>query len=200
MQTDNRDGQQHGPYSEAKVRAGLADGSIDQYDLAWHKGAKGWVMVSKIPEFSDVPLSPRSLSQASMADQYSSASNSRRSGLEEPRSASFPLVDRPPQRTQPVLAKSSVIKAGWICLVLAILTFWIPVVGFALFSASFILAIVSMCINQVRQGLVLLLSSIAAGVICYLIFLLVVFGIAGAASQHVQREMLKSFPSPMSHR
>jgi hypothetical protein len=50
-------------------------------------------------------------------------------------------------------AKSSAVKAGWICLILGFLTFWIFGFGFIFFIATFILAIVAMSSNRVGQGI-----------------------------------------------
>ncbi|SRR6266487_993059 len=63
-------------------------------------------------------------------------------------------------------AKSSAVKAGWICLILGFLTFWIFGFGFIFFIATFILAIVAMSSNRVGQGIALLVSSVGSGVIC----------------------------------
>src|SRR5215467_4834513 len=65
-----------------------------------------------------------------------------------------------------VAGKSSAVKAGWICLILGFLTFWIFGFGFIFFLASFVLAIVAMSSNQVGQGIALLVSSVASGVMC----------------------------------
>src|SRR5438105_14233443 len=63
------------------------------------------------------------------------------------------------QVANPVSTKSSAVKAGWICLVLGFLTFWIFGFGFILFVVTFVLAIVAMSTNRVGQGIVLLVSS-----------------------------------------
>ena len=70
-----------------------------------------------------------------------------------------------------VAAKSSAVKAGWICLILGFLTFWIFGFGFIFFLATFILAIVAMSTQRMGQGIALLISSIGAGVICAIISL-----------------------------
>ena len=57
-----------------------------------------------------------------------------------------------PQVANPVTAKSSAVKAGWICLILGSLTFWIFGPGFIFLVATFILAIVAMCTNCVEEG------------------------------------------------
>ena len=69
-------------------------------------------------------------------------------------------------------AKSSAVKAGWICLILGFLTFWIFGFGFIFFIATFILAIVAMSSNRVGQGIALLISSVGSSVICAIIGLL----------------------------
>ncbi len=82
-----------------------------------------------------------------------------------------------------VTVKSSAVKAGWICLLLGFCTFWIFGFGFVFFSVTFILAIVAMCSNQVKQGVILLLSSLASIVLCAVIFFAVVVGTVGAAAK-----------------
>src|SRR5213595_1490546 len=70
-----------------------------------------------------------------------------------------------------VSAKSSAVRAGWICLVLGFLTFWIFGFGFIFFAATLILAIVAMCTNRVGQGIVLLVSSVGSSIVCVIISL-----------------------------
>ena len=84
---------------------------------------------------------------------------------------SFQPNPETPQLAKPAPAKSSAVKAGWICLILGFLTFWIFGFGFIFFVASFILAIVAMSSNRVGQGIALLISSVGAGVICAIISL-----------------------------
>jgi DNA uptake protein ComE-like DNA-binding protein len=76
-----------------------------------------------------------------------------------------------PQVATSVTSKSSAVKAGWICLVLGFLTFWIFGFGFIFFVATFILAIVAMCTNRVGQGIVLLVSSVGSSIVCVIISL-----------------------------
>ena len=71
----------------------------------------------------------------------------------------------------PVAGKSSAVKAGWICLVLGFLTFWIFGFEFVFFVATFVLAIVAMSTNRLGQGIALLVSSVGSGVICVIISL-----------------------------
>ena len=75
------------------------------------------------------------------------------------------------QVANPVSTKSSAVKAGWICLVLGFLTFWIFGFGFIFFAATFILAIVAMSTNRVGQGIVLLVSSVGSSIVCAIISL-----------------------------
>ena len=72
---------------------------------------------------------------------------------------------------KPVAVTSSAVKAGWICLVLGFLTFWIFGFGFIFFAATFILAIVAMCTNRVGQGIVLLVESVGSIIVCVIISL-----------------------------
>jgi hypothetical protein len=88
-----------------------------------------------------------------------------------------------------VTVKSSAVKAGWICLLLGYLTFWIFGLGFLFFSATIILSIVAMCTNQVRHGVILLVSSIVSMAICALIFILVIAGTIGAAAQKASEDL-----------
>src|SRR5205823_14154850 len=76
-----------------------------------------------------------------------------------------------PQVATSVTAQSSAVKAGWICLVLGFLTFWIFGFGFIFFAATFILAIVAMCTNRIGQGIVLLVSSVGSSIVCAIISL-----------------------------
>jgi DNA uptake protein ComE-like DNA-binding protein len=75
------------------------------------------------------------------------------------------------QAATSITAKSSAVKAGWICLVLGFLTFWIFGFGFVFFVATFILAIVAMCTNRVGQGIVLLVASVGSSIVCVIISL-----------------------------
>jgi hypothetical protein len=87
--------------------------------------------------------------------------------------------------------KSSAVKAGWICLILGYLTFWIFGFGFVFFSVTIILAIVAMCTDQVVQGVVLLISSLASIAICAVIFMVVILGTFGLALQKAQEKQTK---------
>jgi DNA uptake protein ComE-like DNA-binding protein len=78
-------------------------------------------------------------------------------------------------------AKSSAVKAGWICLILGFLTFWIFGFGFIFFIATFVLAIVAMSSNRVGQGIVLLVSSVGSGVICAIMSLALLTNVFTAA-------------------
>ena len=84
---------------------------------------------------------------------------------------SFQPEQGTPQVAKPVPAKSSAVKAGWICLILGFLTFWIFGFGFIFFAVTFILAIVAMSTQRIGQGIALLVSSIGASVICAIISL-----------------------------
>ena len=76
-----------------------------------------------------------------------------------------------PQVAASVTAKSSAVRAGWICLILGFLTFWIFGFGFIFFVATFILAIVAMSTNRLGQGIALLVSSVGSSILCVIISL-----------------------------
>src|SRR5437868_13578333 len=78
------------------------------------------------------------------------------------------------QVANPVSTKSSAVKAGWICLFLGFLTFWIFGFGFIFFAATFILGIVAMSTNRVGHGIVLLVSSVGSTIVCIMISLALV--------------------------
>ena len=69
------------------------------------------------------------------------------------------------------VAKSLAVKAGWICLILGFLTFWVFGFGFIFFIATFVLAIIAMSSNRVGQGIALLVLSVGSTVICAIISL-----------------------------
>jgi hypothetical protein len=71
--------------------------------------------------------------------------------------------------TKPLPGKSSAVKAGWICLILGVFTFWIFGFGFIFFVATFVLAIVAMSTNRLGQGIALLVSSVGSGIVCLFI-------------------------------
>lgn len=88
-----------------------------------------------------------------------------------------------------VTVKSSAVKAGWICLLLGFCTFWIFGFGFVFFSVTIILAVVAMCTNQVKQGILLLVSSFASIALCALIFFAVVVGTVGVAAKKASDDL-----------
>jgi hypothetical protein len=73
------------------------------------------------------------------------------------------------------------VKAGWISVVAGACTFWIFGLGFLFFTAGIVLAVVALCTKQVRAGLYLLISSIAAMTVCGLMFFFLVLGAVGGA-------------------
>jgi len=111
---------------------------------------------------------------------------------------STPTAFAPPPLSNPP-ANSSAVKAGWICIALGYLTFWIFGFGFLFFSVTIVLSVVAMCKNQVSQGIILLVSSIASIAICMLIFFLVIVGTVGVAASKMSEEIklqnqLQPFP------
>jgi hypothetical protein len=98
---------------------------------------------------------------------------------------------------QPIAAKkTSAVTAGWICLLLGYLTFWIFGFGFIFFSVTIVLSVVAMCTNQVGQGVALLISSFASMVICAVLFFVVILGTFGLALHKAQEQQttVRHFP------
>src|SRR6266404_6812025 len=85
-------------------------------------------------------------------------------------------MNPPPLPVAPPVPKSSAVTAGWICLAIGFVTFWIFGLGFVFFGVAMICAVVAMCTNQVQRGLILLLSSFASLAICAVIFFVAIFG------------------------
>ena len=57
--------------------------------------------------------------------------------------------------SQSIISSPSAVKAGWLCLAVGALTFWLFGIGYAFFAAAFVLAIVAMCTNRVGHGFAL---------------------------------------------
>jgi hypothetical protein len=105
-------------------------------------------------------------------------------------------------------ARTTAIKAGWICFGLGALTLWIFGIGMVFFSAAFIFGIVAMATNEVRRGLVLFGCSVAAIVLIPLSLMFLGLGVLGYAATKAQQRMeasapgLRSLakpPTPVSH-
>ena len=99
---------------------------------------------------------------------------------------------------KPGRAKSSAVKAGWICLILGFLTFWIFGLGFVFFIATFALAIVAMSTNRVGQGIVLLVSSVGSGIVCFIISLALVSSAFTAAVKKQRAMRAEQHPTPVA--
>ena len=84
-----------------------------------------------------------------------------------------------PQVANSVTAKSSPVRAGWICLIL----------GFAFFVATFTLAIVAMSTNRLGQGIALLVSSGGSSILCVIVSLALLSSAFTAAlkKEHARR-------------
>ena len=106
-----------------------------------------------------------------------------------------------PQAATSVAARSSAVRAGWICLVLGFLTFWIFGFGFIFFAATFILAIVAMCTNRVGQGIVLLVSSVGSSIVCVIISLALLSSAFTAAlkKERAKRAEQRTTPVELHH-
>jgi len=96
---------------------------------------------------------------------------------------------------------SSAVKAGWICLILGFLTFWIFGFGFIFFIATFILAIVAMSTHSVGQGIALLVSPVGSSIICVIISVVALSNVFTAALQkeRAMRTGQRATPLAMAH-
>jgi DNA uptake protein ComE-like DNA-binding protein len=114
---------------------------------------------------------------------------------------SFQPNPETPQLAEPVPPKSSAVKAGWICLILGFLTFWIFGFGFIFFIATFVLAIVAMCTNRLGQGIALLVSSVGSGIVCIFIGLVLLSNAFTAAlkKERAMRPAQRATPVAVSH-
>jgi hypothetical protein len=54
----HQNGQQLGPFTEAEIRAKLADGTAGTQDLVWWEGQPGWVLLGATPLVIDASLPP----------------------------------------------------------------------------------------------------------------------------------------------
>jgi len=54
----HKNGQQSGPFSLTQIQAGLAAGSFNSADLAWHEGLAGWVPLAQIAGVKTSGASP----------------------------------------------------------------------------------------------------------------------------------------------
>jgi hypothetical protein len=103
------------------------------------------------------------------------------------------------QTAKPIPAKSSAVKAGWICLILGFLTFWIFGFGFIFFVTTFILAIVAMSTQRIGQGIALLVSSIGASLICAIVSLGLLANAFTTALNKERAKRIEQRPTPMAH-
>jgi len=90
-------------------------------------------------------------------------------------------MNQPPAMPSPS-PMSSAVKAGWICLGLGACFFWTGI-GFVFFSVGIILGVVAMATNQVKRGLILLVSSLVSLALFALIFFALIVGTVGVAAK-----------------
>ncbi|GEP43089.1 hypothetical protein BGE01nite_23800 [Brevifollis gellanilyticus] len=81
----------------------------------------------------------------------------------------------PPPLPTSIKPKSSAAKAGWICIVIGVLTFW-TLIGMVFFSVAMVLGVVAMCNNRVGEGLAILVSAIGSLALCGVLLMTLVFG------------------------
>ena len=103
---------------------------------------------------------------------------------------SYALPPLPPlEEAKP---RSSAVRAGWICIVAGVVTLPLFGFGFILLNVAFILAIVAMATHQIREGIVILFSSIACMIIGWIA--LFVFVVGGTAS--LLEQVVADLPKP----
>ena len=91
----------------------------------------------------------------------------------------------PPTVIQEIKIKTSAAKAGWICIGLGILTFWTGI-GLMFFSIAIILAMVSMCTFQIREGIAILISAVGSVILILLLTILLFGNVISAAAKAVE--------------
>jgi DNA uptake protein ComE-like DNA-binding protein len=101
------------------------------------------------------------------------------------------------QVAKPPPTKSSAVKAGWICLILGFLTFWIFGFGFIFFVVTFVLAIVAMSTNRLGQGIALLVSSVVSGIVCAIISLALLSSAFTAALKKERAKRTEQHATPV---
>jgi hypothetical protein len=100
-------------------------------------------------------------------------------------SVNFPSFTVVSNSTITTETMSPLVKAGWVCLAAGACTFWLFGLGFLFFAAGIVLAVVALCHKQVRSGIWLLISSLAAAAVCGLRFFFLVLGAVGGALRRV---------------
>ena len=93
-------------------------------------------------------------------------------------------IPPPTQPTHNLAHAPSAVKAGWLCLLIGCLTFWFFGLGFGFLCASFILGVVALCTNRMRHGVLLVLLSMVAAVVCLFGGLFLVSAVFRSALSH----------------
>lgn len=119
--------------------------------------------------------------------------------------------DPPPRRTNPSPtgssldmdeggqpAKTTALRAGWVCFALGLSVAWFFPPAYFLFSVAVITAIVAMCTRQVSQGIILMLSSFLGAAVCLFVSFILAFGffaaVAGNSVTKVRNQMEQAPP------
>ena len=89
---------------------------------------------------------------------------------------SVPFAPVPPPLPAAAGPKNSAVRAGWICIALGFLTFWIFGLGMVFFSVAMVRSVVAMCKDCVQDGIILLVTSLASCVVCAILLMTVVVG------------------------
>ncbi|HEY4583945.1 MAG TPA: hypothetical protein VIG88_13965 [Lysobacter sp.] len=102
----------------------------------------------------------------------------------------------------PAAPRTAPVKATWVCLAIAWLTFLLPIPGIGLFIGwplnlvAFVLAIVVMSRGYTAKGLIPLISSLVVSPIVYFVGVAILAGAAGAASKSAETSAATTAAAP----
>ena len=120
-----KDGTQHGPVSEQKIKHLLFSNEIDGSTIVWHEGMTDWVPARQIPEFEVAPLSTHPAESSASASPASISPTASRPPVE-----AAPPIYAPGQATQSPnfaapIPTNGLSIASLVCGILAILACYI---------------------------------------------------------------------------
>jgi hypothetical protein len=111
-------------------------------------------------------------------------------------------LSAPPSFESAMSQKTSAVRAGWACVALGFLTFWIFGFGMIFFSVAMVLSVVAMCKDRVKDGLILFVTSVISCGVCAILLMTFVLGGALAITQTFGRKQAKTgraaFTSPVT--
>lgn len=81
-------------------------------------------------------------------------------------------------------AKTTALRAGWVCFGLGLCVAWFFPPAYFLFSVAIVTAIIAMCTRQVGKGLILLLSSFLGAGLCLFVSFILAVGFFAVVAGH----------------